>query len=169
METNFYKKLRETKREREYSGKEPKSIFHYQNKEHLIGEKIKFYNEDRYGNKLEFLAKKIADYQENILTGRVSDNLKKTFNRKIGQYIAGSNYIKIGITSRKPKERFEEHLKEINWKRMVVLYRTTSEDYVKELERFLIANHFDYLTNEVGGGGGDLSNGSSCYLYIITR
>lgn len=164
----FYKTLKITKKRPNYSGKDPKRIFPFSNSQKKVGEIVNFVKRDSSGNKLLFTAKVIADYEENIVTGRISDDFKKLFNRKIAQYITRANELKVGITSRNPKIRFEEHLKDKDWERMVVLYKTTSVLNVKTLERFLIDNYFDYLTNEVGGGGGDLSNGGLCFLYIIT-
>lgn len=164
----FYKTLKITKKSPNYSGKDPKNIFFQNNTNKEIGENANFKMLDGKGNIQLFSAKVVANYEENIATGRFSDDLKKFFNRRIAQYLSRANELKIGITSRNPKIRFEEHLKDKNWKRMVVLYKTTSVDYVKELERFLVNNYFDYITNEVGGGGGDLSSGGSSFLYIIT-
>ncbi len=51
---------------------------------------------------------------------------------------------------------------------MVVLYKTESERFVRDGERFLIDRYRDVCENTIGGGGGRLS-GPPYYLYVVVR
>ena len=88
-----------------------------------------------------------------------------TMNRSIASYTALYSRIKIGITNN-PEIRFKAHLRDGRWDKMVVKYSTNSVNYINELERVLIDNHWDYITNQVRGGGGP--NGQPpYYLYVL--
>jgi hypothetical protein len=54
------------------------------------------------------------------------------------------------------------------WDSMIVKYETTSVNFVNKLEKLLIDNHWDYITNEIGGGGGPTGKGNQ-YLYILIK
>lgn len=88
-------------------------------------------------------------------------------NRSLGQYIRNYTEIKIGITNN-PETRFNQHIKLKKWDRMIVKYETSSLNYVRTLEQLLVENYFDYISNEVGGGGGNFGN-PPYYLYVLIR
>lgn len=101
----------------------------------------------------------------NVETGTPT-NVYDTLNRKISAY--KSRYsIKIGITGRNPQQRFNEHLDNTDWERMVVIYRTTSLNYANTLEDWLIEKHKDDLVNKRKGGGSDLAEGGYNYVYLL--
>ena len=100
----------------------------------------------------------------NLWTGHLRDIIP-TMNRSVARYTVLYRKIKIGITNN-PESRFKAHLRDTNWDKMVVKYSTKSVKYINDLERILIDNHWDYITNQVRGGGGP--NGSPpYYLYIL--
>ncbi len=74
---------------------------------------------------------------------------------------------KIGISG-DPEKRAEEYEDEGIYDEMVVLYKTESERFVRDGERFLIDRYRDVCENTIGGGGGRLS-GPPYYLYVVVR
>jgi hypothetical protein len=104
---------------------------------------------------------------EDYWTGNINDVIE-SLNRSIAQYIRHNNKVKIGITCN-PNRRINEHsLSKENWDKMIVKYKTTSVNYINEIEKILIDNHWDYIANEVAGGGGP--NGNSPYfLYVLLK
>ena len=102
----------------------------------------------------------------NYWTGSVN-NVLEHLNRSIGQYKQYKK-IKIGKTNN-PKRRVSEHSRNnINWDKMVVLYKTTSVNFVKKLETILVDNNWDYIENEISGGGGPDGEGDQ-YIYILLK
>jgi hypothetical protein len=103
-------------------------------------------------------------------TGRPSTvigNLK----RSVTQLANNNAFVKVGITVN-PKRRWREHWQnDPTWNRLVVVYRSTSLNYVRELERELIAHSIERVEsmNMVGGGGGPNSRGGRHYLYILVQ
>jgi len=86
--------------------------------------------------------------------------------RSVGQYTRNYKTVKVGITNH-PIRRSQQHSKgQFRWKRMIVKYKTTSITNIKTLEKILIAYHWDYLKNEVAGGGGPNGAGPY-YLYVL--
>lgn len=54
------------------------------------------------------------------------------------------------------------------WERMVVKYKTCSVNSINRIETIFVDHHWEYLQNEVGGGGGP--NGNAPYfLYVLLR
>lgn len=100
-------------------------------------------------------------------TGNINDVIE-SLNRSIAQHIRNNTKVKIGITC-DPERRYKEHsLSKENWDRMVVKYKTSSVNYINELEKKLIAHHWEYIKNEVAGGGGP--NGTPpYYLYLLIK
>jgi len=70
---------------------------------------------------------------------------------------------KIGITCR-PEQRFREYGREFD--EMVLLYCSTSRDYVRDLEAMLVEMHWEWCENMIGGGGGSRGSGRH-YLYVV--
>ncbi|MEM6721804.1 MAG: GIY-YIG nuclease family protein [Bacteroidota bacterium] len=92
----------------------------------------------------------------------------ESLNRSIAQYIRHHKKVKIGITN-DPVRRARQHTKtRHNWDYMKVKYKTSSVNYVNQLERLLIDNYMDYLTNEIRGGGGPKGEGYQ-YLYVLLK
>ncbi len=112
------------------------------------------------------MASKTVEYNE--VSGS-PNNVIETLNRKIGQYKANYTKIKIGITGRNPQHRFNEHLKNINWTRMVVIYETSSHNFANTIENWLVDQHFDELLNQKQGGGSELSYDGQNYVYVLMK
>lgn len=96
--------------------------------------------------------------------------IAETLNRKVGQYLSSSMAVTIGITGRDPHERFREHLqKDSKWRRMVIIYSTTSEKNANEIERRLVKKFWNKIQNMRRGGGSSLSFCGDNYVYILIR
>lgn len=112
------------------------------------------------------LNKKI-EFRNPLIRGHLND-VYSTLNKIVSAY-KGIYDAKIGITGRSPQDRYNEHLKykERDWKRMVILYITSSENYANTLEKWLIENHKYDLVNARDGGGSHLSKDGPNYIYIL--
>jgi hypothetical protein len=104
----------------------------------------------------------------NEITG-IPSTILESLNRSLGQYIGRYKTVKVGITGRDPQQRFNEHLKEIDWDRMVVIYESSSINFCNEIEASLVANKFDCLSNKRAGGGSDLSEKGLNYVYVLLK
>ncbi len=107
---------------------------------------------------------KIVEYNE--ITG-YPINVIETLNRAIGQYKRNNKQIKVGITGRDPQKRFDEHLKDRDWNRMVIIYKTGSINFANTIEKWLVEQHFADLYNKKSGGGSELSVDGSNYVYVL--
>lgn len=88
--------------------------------------------------------------------------------RSVGQYTRHYKSVKIGITHN-PDRRSNEHARStMRWKKMVVKYKTSSINFIKKTEQILIEYHWDFIKNEVGGGGGAEGEGPY-YLYVLLK
>lgn len=108
----------------------------------------------------------MAQVEYNLITGQ-PNVIWAEINNKVKAYKGANKFVKIGITGRNPQERFDEHLKLNGWKRMVVIYQTSSARNANTLERWLVENHYDDLVNQRQGGGSQLSEDGPNYLYIL--
>ena len=109
---------------------------------------------------------KTVEYNE--VTGSINAVIE-TLNRKIGQYKSNYKKVKIGITGRDPQKRFNEHLQDINWQRMVVIYETSSHNFANKIEDWLVEQHFDDLYNQKAGGGSKLTKDGLNYVYVLLK
>lgn len=106
----------------------------------------------------------------NYLTGHPSSEVFEALNRSIGQYKRNHSELKIGMTGQKPEDRAKQHdAKKHGWKRMVVIYQTTSEGNTIEVEKVLIDKHWSDIENEVSGGGGKLREKGLNYIYVLIK
>jgi hypothetical protein len=100
-------------------------------------------------------------------TGHLS-NLVPSLRRALGQYARYCTEFKIGLTV-DPQSRWRAHVRD-GWREMVVVYSTTSEDYVWDAEQLLIehgldAYYYAECLNRIGGG---LRRGHRrYYVYIV--
>lgn len=110
----------------------------------------------------------MKEVEYNLITGHINEVIE-SLNRAIGQY--KRNYkVKIGITGRAPQKRFDEHLLVNNrWKRMVVVYETTSANYANKIENWLVEQHYDDIVNTRSGGGSSLSVKGLNYVYVLLK
>lgn len=87
----------------------------------------------------------------------------------IGQYARNNDEIKIGLTV-DPDRRWHAH-KTDEWVEMVVLYKTSSPDFAKKVEKDLIEHgwksHLDKSWNEITGGGSLQHGHSKYYVYVL--
>ncbi len=99
--------------------------------------------------------------------GNFSD-VKNCLIRSISQYTRYYESVKVGITC-DPKRRINEHNKSnVNWNKMVVKYETVSVRFINEMEKILIDYHWEFIENEIKGGGGP--NGKPpYYLYVLLK
>lgn len=151
-----------------YSGKIPPSILYLRSHSFDMSETISTRPiKDRNGISATWRIKPIALYEESIMTGRITDSLKETFNRRLGWYKSKFS-VKVGITGQDPKERFKQHLNDKKWKKMVVVFKTSSEGIVRDMENFLTKSINDLL-NEIRGGGGNLTENPPYYVYFLLK
>lgn len=88
--------------------------------------------------------------------------------RSISLYLTRYNCVKIGITGRNPQTRFEEHLRNGNWDRMVVKYRTRSENFANTIETYFTLSKPEL--NNYWYGTSHLSEKENYkYVYILLK
>jgi hypothetical protein len=109
------------------------------------------------------MAKKV---EYNYLTGHPTI-IYDTLNRKIRAFKGIHKVVKIGITGRDPQFRFNEHLKNYYWKRMVVIYETSSVNYANKIENWLVNEHWADIVNQRQGGGSYLNENGMNYVYVL--
>ena len=106
----------------------------------------------------------------NYLTG-YPNHVISDLKHSISQYANNSSYIKVGITNN-PENRWYQHKNEDpDWEKMVVVYKSSSIDNVREIERELI-NHTierEESYNFIGGGGGNFGDGPQFLYFLIQR
>src|SRR6266446_2955987 len=71
---------------------------------------------------------------------------------------------KVGITSG-PRTRAVQY--GAQYDEMILVYRTSSNDHVRELERVLTEYFGDDCDNEINGGGGRQATGGPYFLYVV--
>ena len=99
-------------------------------------------------------------------TGKPNEVIS-SLNRSIGQYTRWYSDVKIGKTN-DPEKRMRHHRRSgKGWDLMVVKYETKSILFVNQMETVLIANHRQYIRNEIGGGGGD--GFGYQYIYVLLK
>lgn len=81
--------------------------------------------------------KPVKKVEYNYITGApVNVILPLLHSLKI--FLTKYHSVKVGITGRDPQRRFGEHLKKRPWNRMIVRYKTSSENFANQLEQFFI-------------------------------
>lgn len=100
-------------------------------------------------------------------TGTMNQVLE-SLNRSLGQYHRHYRRVKIGVTNNPERRKNEHGRSKIKWDYMDVKYKTTSINFVTKLEIILINSHWDYIVNEIGGGGGPVGSGNQ-YLYVLLK
>lgn len=88
-----------------------------------------------------------------------------SLDRSLKMFMRSYKEIKVGITGRSPQVRFDEHLQQRQWDRMVVKYKSSSQNYVNKIEDFFIQKHPE-LKNEWVGQSKLSANGPN-YLYFL--
>ncbi len=95
------------------------------------------------------------------------EQLEKYLNRALGQYKQNYTKIKIGITGNEPQLRFEQHLNEYDWNRMIVKYITESIKKLIQIQSKLIEKYEDLFINDFGKTGDYKINPDNFYLYFL--
>ena len=100
---------------------------------------------------------------------RICNHVKRCVRNKLGL----KRGFKIGMTAY-PESRFETYLKESpNWRKMYVLYYTTSSCHQKQVERELIQTfsrkYSKKIENKRNGGAGRPPENSSLYVYVVVK
>lgn len=110
------------------------------------------------------MEKKIVEY--NYVTGHLS-NVLLHLKMSVGILLSFNKEVKVGITGRDSQDRFDEHLKNYDWDRMIVKYITSSDKNANVLEDYLIG-HYPQLVNKWIGTS-NLSQEGYNYLYILLK
>ena len=100
------------------------------------------------------------------ITGNIGD-VATPLTKSISSFCTHYSEVKVGITGRKPQYRFNEHLLDYNWERMVVKYATTSKKNANRLEKFFIATKPNLVNKWTGES--DLAEKGKKYLYVLLK
>ena len=107
------------------------------------------------------------------LAGRPEKELVESLKRSVGQICKRDGKIDefyIGIASGASPEEAMKHRNDRRTKYdfMRALYKSKSQDHVKEVESVLIDHFRDHQgnMNQVGGGGGPSTSQDWCYVYL---
>ena len=116
-----------------------------------------------------------VEYEDNkVWTGWPSEILE-TLKRSVAGYCRPDYVTKMYIgkaSGRYPEEamrrRYDRFKRDEGLNRMIAIYETRSEDHSNEVEEELIDHFQNYwkCINEIGGGGGRLSDGPYYYVYL---
>ena len=98
----------------------------------------------------------------NVQTGR-PNQIISTLRRRISALIRADVAFKVGITNN-PQARARAYGYEYD--EMIVLYTTSSDNYVRDLESALVYEYWYMNDNYTGGGGGGRGM-PPYYLYIV--
>jgi hypothetical protein len=106
------------------------------------------------------------EVQYAISTGHINYEMANKLEAQVKRIVKNYKIYKIGITGVIPIERFRKYPS--TYKKMIVIYKSKSETYVKILEKYLVDRTWKTNKNKVGGGGGGLSNKTPIYyLYVV--
>ena len=115
---------------------------------------------------------------DEIITGHYS-NVKDKVAKIVEKYLNKGYRVKVGITNR-PCNRFKEHnydnlhgygsKKDSNnmWSKMIVIYASSTAEYTRKMESYLIDKFRNRVENSIGGGGGGIGSGMQ-YVYILLK
>ena len=94
------------------------------------------------------------------------DQCREHFNRSIGQYKRYYKYAKIGITVdyKVRAAQHEQREKQYKWERMIVLYRTTSENNANYVEGYYQKRE-DFVNKWYGWS--HMSPTGEYYVYLL--
>lgn len=104
---------------------------------------------------------------DGIVTGRPKE-VWSNILRKLSAYTRQdrARRFKIGITNN-PKQRYRQAYAHI-YDEMILLYRTSSIDYVSQLEGIIVDHNWEVADNMIAGGGGNIG-APPYYLYIVIK
>lgn len=107
----------------------------------------------------------------NYFTGHFRDVIS-SLRRALSQYVRNAWRFKVGATT-DPWSRAEQHAKsDSTWRELVVMYKTTSFQYVIDVERELIRHGWrshllPFSENRAPGGEGIRPGAGSYYVYVL--
>jgi predicted GIY-YIG superfamily endonuclease len=102
-----------------------------------------------------------------IITGAPS-MVNERITSKVSAYIRAGRVRKFWIgTTSKPERRFAQRYAR-KYDRMIVVYRTSSKAFARQVEKRLIKHYRRVAANRIRGGGGDIG-GPPYFLYIVLR
>ena len=104
----------------------------------------------------------MVEVKESYITGPFNQVLT-TMRQRLSAHRRYGTGFKIGISSL-PHQRATNYGSP--YTAMIVLYRTTSETFVRDMEKTLVEEYWESCDNNVAGGGGSLG-GAPYYLYIV--
>jgi len=108
--------------------------------------------------------KKKKIVEDKLITG-APKNVNTPLIASLKIFLTKYQSVKVGITGRTPQERFDEHLNDRNWNRMIVKYKTSSENFANQIEDLFISE-FPKLKNHWIGKS-ELSKEGDNYLYFL--
>ena len=100
----------------------------------------------------------------NMITGNML-NVIPSLERSVKIFESKYHSVKVGITGRDPQERFNEHLRDRRWNRMIVKYKTTSENLADKVEDYFVL-YRPHLKNRWIGYIYQNEDGNK-YIYIL--
>lgn len=105
------------------------------------------------------------EIKDRLTTGHF-DEVKRNVYLKVNNTKNRPNIkkLKIGITC-EPKKRAQKY-ESLGYNEMHLLYRTTSRDHVRNMEKYLIERFSIFCDNSISGGGGDFGL-PPYYTYIV--
>jgi hypothetical protein len=92
-------------------------------------------------------------------------NVLPALVRSVGAFSRHYSDVKVGITGRNPQTRFSEHLRVKEWDKMVVKYKTSSQNFVNKIEDYFIANNRKLKNEWVGTS--HLTESNTYFLYVL--
>jgi hypothetical protein len=103
---------------------------------------------------------------DNCVTGR-ADAVVTTVVRKLSAHTreAQVRWFKIGVTSN-PATRFGRYKRQYD--EMILVYKTISLNWVRDLEAELIDHNWEIADNFIGGGGGRMGR-PPYFVYVVVK
>ena len=103
---------------------------------------------------------------DNSVSGK-PEHVVSTILRKISAHTRETlvSGFRIGITNH-PRRRFDRHKRDYD--EMIVIYRSTSLKFVRDLECELIEHNRELADNFVGGGGGR-AGAPPHFMYVVIK
>jgi hypothetical protein len=101
-------------------------------------------------------------------TGRPQEILS-AIRRRISSFTRTGSVrkFKIGITNN-PERRYQQAYANA-YDEMLVLYESSSINFVSELEYELVKHNWDFTDNLVAGGGGGIGQTPPYFLYLVIK
>lgn len=99
-----------------------------------------------------------------LITGNVL-NVIPSLERSVLYFESRYMSVKVGVTGSNPQECFNEHLMDRCWNRMIVKYKTTSENFADKVGDYFTLYHPRLKNNWIGYSY--ISEECDKYIYIL--